>query len=83
LQALGNDEFIVYYGGGDTVVGAARIKVTVPPTSPSDGVDGVDSSVEGALEDAVDGGIGRNGAVEDAVDGGIGRNGAVASLFGR
>ena len=33
LEALGNDEFIVYYGGGDTVVGAAKIKVTVPTTT--------------------------------------------------
>ena len=30
LQRVGEDEFIVYYGGGDTSVGATRIKVHVP-----------------------------------------------------
>ena len=30
LQQVGLNEFIVYYGGGDTNVGASRIKVTVP-----------------------------------------------------
>ena len=33
LQKVAPDEFIVYYGGGDTNVGAARIKVTVPAPS--------------------------------------------------
>ena len=30
LQPLGNDTFVVYYGGGDTSVGAAMIKVHLP-----------------------------------------------------
>ena len=30
LQRVGVDEFVVWYGAGDTNVGAARIKVTVP-----------------------------------------------------
>ena len=30
LQQVGADEFIVYYGAGDTNIGAARIKVQVP-----------------------------------------------------
>ena len=30
LQRLGDDEFIVYFGGGDTVVVGAKIKVIVP-----------------------------------------------------
>ena len=37
LQRLGNDEFVVWYGAGDTNTAAARIKVNVPqrpaPTS--------------------------------------------------
>jgi hypothetical protein len=35
LQKVGVDEFIVWYGAGDTNVAAARIKVTVPPSSSS------------------------------------------------
>jgi len=30
LQVLGNDTFTVWYGAGDTNVGAATIRVTVP-----------------------------------------------------
>ena len=30
LQKVGEDEFIVWYGAGDTNTAAARIKVTVP-----------------------------------------------------
>ena len=33
LQKVGEDEFVVWYGAGDTNTGAARIKVTVPQTS--------------------------------------------------
>lgn len=33
LQALGGDEFVVWYGAGDTNIGAARIKVDVPSES--------------------------------------------------
>jgi predicted GH43/DUF377 family glycosyl hydrolase len=34
IQPVGQDEFIVYYGGGDTSVGAAKIRVT-PPSKPT------------------------------------------------
>lgn len=30
VQQVGIDEFVLWYGGGDTNVGAARIKVHVP-----------------------------------------------------
>ena len=30
LQKVGEDEFVVWYGGGDTVVAGAKIKVSVP-----------------------------------------------------
>ena len=30
VKALGGDEFIIFYGGSDTVVGASRVKVLVP-----------------------------------------------------
>ena len=33
LQKVAEDEFIVWYGAGDTNTGAARIKVTVPTTT--------------------------------------------------
>ena len=33
LQRVGVDEFVVWYGAGDTNVGAARIRVTVPHRS--------------------------------------------------
>ena len=36
LQRVGVDEFIVWYGAGDTNVGAARIKVTVPTKNHND-----------------------------------------------